>query len=229
LLSLAFDALVSRVPATRLIVVLAFGLVALHNVAILNNTKASEAAREQQIKGQLLATARLLDDGEPLLGQNPEPVYSPDITIDRLRPAVRRGWLPDDEVAATDLLSARALLQTTLQPAGGALGSQPILSVAQARLEAADEPSCVTVTPLAPGPKIVIDAGSSPVRLRLVSQAGGTLVVALSDGTQEGRPVSYPLAAGTPSDVVSVARDSDLALTLPDGRETTVCGIAPLD
>lgn len=198
------------------------GLVVVHNVGELRTASHAEADREASVRRQVLAAAALVEAGEDLVATQPEPGFSPDITVDHLRRFRRQGTLPGGtQFGEVDRLAAATQLQVALtddaQPLGGR--DAPVLPGGVA----VDMKGC---TVLQPGSAVDLPfTGSKAVSLR--SPAGGELTVVLhspADPAVTGPPRRIALAP-VATHYLRVARPGTVTLVMPPAGGTEVCGV----
>lgn len=178
---------------------------------------------------QILAAARLVQTGAPLLAgpsARPEPVYSFDMDLAALRLLVAEDAFGDvPEQPALSRLAAALQLQVVA-------GARPAAGVADG-----PAPRVVGVAGATAGPGCIRLTGSGPVTLRLrfgapaavslTPGAGGSLEVTLATAAAPSvlsAPRSFPLSAGRATWLSVAAADADPVLTLPAGDDL-VCGV----
>ncbi len=226
-------ALTWLVEATSIPVAAAVGIAVLlgvQNASLLRTESGAEAAREISIKGQVLAAASLMKNGEPLLRDRAEPVFDPDIDTARLQLLANAGWLPPLQYDETDLLNARVNLQTAVSVQPGAPPPPPSTTIVDsARLSTGpvDASGCTVAHPTGASPQIVLDA-RSPLTVTIQKPGGGAITVYLRDPEQPtviSQGASFPLAATDPTTLQIATRDSEAIVTLPEDGDSTVCGL----
>jgi hypothetical protein len=231
---LAWDALLrGRNPALRtgsLAVVTALFLAV--QAPLLNDNARQSAAREQEQKHRVMATAALIRDGESFLDPIPVPTYMPDLTVDDIARLDREGQLPGNvRVTEADRLTARAYLQATLtrQRALGRPTGTPVLSGLEGA-SAVPVPGgngCIDVTGRAPVPVVTL-RWVTPGSISIDSAGGGNLGLRVRDEGSTGRARTFAIAGGEVR-YLNVGTDDVLVeLMLPAGL-TTLCDVAPLD
>jgi hypothetical protein len=205
------------------------GVVATHNVGLLREAASRDWTREQSFRDLVLAGAQLVRDGEPVLPDvDLDPNLNPDLgTVDLVR-IVGYDWLPEGSPALADTLTARTMMQVADAPAEGALAS-----VGLSGREATVEPrspvggaSCLHAVPSGPVPVLLLQDDAAAWRVRLGSDHPVSLQVAVVDGTTTGIPRSITLDPGEPLDLVSVAGEQTLSISVP-AEGLTVCGVVP--
>ncbi len=204
-------------------VVVAFLVV---QVVALDNEVSSEPF-VGEMKPRVLATARIVRDGEPLASTNifgipflPEPSAT---TIARLD---RHGELPALDVSARDVLTAREYVETLIggsppYPEGGA----ELLRTRDTSTGAAATPGCVAVAPSTPGARPIVTVRLPAAgAFRAASDRDATASLALVDGAARGEPREFPI--GPEGTAIGTSRRADVRLALPRGMTTTLCGLA---
>jgi hypothetical protein len=229
---LGVDALLrGRERALRVGVIVALtALLLLVQVPVLNDNARVWAAREQEQKHRVMATAALIRDGESFLEAIPVPVYMPDLSVDDVARLDREDRLPGNvEVTRADVLTARAYLQVAItdEPMLSRSGRRPVVEgVEGARVAPSpDGPGCVDVTPRSPAPVVTLDL-PAPASIRLLSATGGTLFVGLRNDAADGRERSIAIAGGEPMWLNVGTKNVLVDLFLPAGI-TTLCDLAP--
>ncbi len=200
------------------------------NVMTLRERSHAEADRESATRQTIIAAEWLIANGERIIGDQPEPMYDPDITVQSLPWLVEHG-LPVDQLTPTGLASARLSLQIDLDPQGASLpdGTPPSiedLSDASVTGEQSNVPGvrCVQIAATGADPRLTVIAPGGRTTFSVSSDAGGPFAVALEPdpaagqrvaGLQPGetRYLQTTLPAGTPI---------RLTLAMP---ESVVCGV----
>lgn len=210
------------------------GFVAASNVGELRTYSHQQAVMLAQSRENILAGAWLVRSGERLIGNAPDPTYSPQLTTDDLRKLVQRGDLPSlQEPAQTALASAQAQLLVASSPRPlSPVRPLPILSTTNLALRPAGF-GCDVARPTAQVAMFYV-ALPSAAAIKLVPGAGGLSTVQVQDVTSAGSP--GPLSAPRYIDVnkgsttyLSFTRGGMRALVgLPTNRDSLVCGLVPL-
>jgi len=110
-----------------------------------------EAAREREIRTAILAAAALLGEGEQVVPGRPEPSFSRDLTVARLRALLERGSLPPPpkpSPAARVTAAARVQVALTAEPLFPIQG--PRVDVSSWRCEHRTQGRSVLVLPASP-------------------------------------------------------------------------------
>ena len=154
-----------------------------------------------QSKRQILAAADYLTQGLPVISKQPDPVLAPNLTVDELRELSARGDLPAEAGgSATDMLSARAALLTTLEAHPRyALGSSALEGVAGAVLSTGAN-SCVELQ----------SVGGAPMSFRL--NVGRPSSISMESPLQE--TIQYFLQPGDGDEKIA----NPLSLQMPAGK-----------
>ena len=209
-----------RVPSRQAAALIVLAPVLLHNVAIFRDLSHAEADRERAIRTTILAAAELADDGAALPTTQPEPRFSPDISVDLLRRLVRQGALPDDELAEVDVLTAAGQLQVALTPEPpSATGAPPTVSTAT------NDRGCLVLGPAGASPVDVHFASPGAIALR--TPTGGDVTVALHSASRPGvtgTPRTMTLRQGA-VEWLHVAAPTTITLASPAPAATEVCGV----
>jgi hypothetical protein len=203
-------------------VVLAFcGLLAFHNLGLLRNGASKEMAREMELRGTVVAAARLLREGPTVDGAPPGGRLNADLTAARLREVDREGWLPDDVTPSLPQeLAAEVALQVALKPPTEPLGSVSLRPDGVDVRPAGRE--CLGATPLTPRGTVSLSAPAPRWRVRLTSTRGGKMLVRVGKGPVLSPPRVIRLPPAQRVDLVSVAKGRFVVLNLPSGT-TTIC------
>jgi hypothetical protein len=198
------------------------------NLATLRSSARTEAAREQVIKGQILAAAELVEEGEAVLDTVVEPTFSPDLTVSSLRRLVEAGELPTGEPTAVDRLNARSRLQvglddTDAQPSDAAVRTMLVVDAA----DVPAGPGCHTFSPSGAVPQVVLEV-DEPSDLTLTTDSAQDLQVRMrsADGSESATELpTLPLHAGAQR-LRFLAGDASPILLLPKSAPVTICGLA---
>jgi len=195
--------------------------VLVHNVASFRELSHAEAGRERAIRTTVLAAAELADDGAPMVATQPEPRFSPDVTVALLRRLDRQGALPDHAPAEVDVLTAAGQLQVALKPEPPAetTGDPPTVSTA------INDLGCFLVGPSGASPVDVRFARPGAISLR--TPTGGDVTVALHSASTlglTGTPRAITLRQGA-VEWLHVAAPTTLTLGSPAPAATEVCGV----
>ena len=208
-----------RAPSRQVAVAALLGLVLLQGLDDLRTNAAAEGDRERQVRAQVMAADGLVASGAALVGPQPEPRYTPDLTVDLLRRLREEGALPTGvEVTEADRLAAATQLQlavTTTAPAAGTLPP----TVAGPGV-AADGAGCATLPPGAPADVQLDRPGAVEIR----APGGGELVATLrssTDAALRGPPRPFPLSPGT--SWLQVARPGTVTVAVAGGG--LLCGV----
>ncbi|MGH9177629.1 MAG: hypothetical protein ACRD0N_03620, partial [Acidimicrobiales bacterium] len=145
-IGLALSSGVLRAPARQAAVAALLGLVLLQGLDDLRTSAAAEGDRERQIRAQVMAADQLVASGEALVGPQPEPRYTPDLTVDVLRRLRADGALPAGvEVTDRDRLAAATQLQLAVTTTAPAPAGTPSLPTLAGRGVAADGAGCAVL------------------------------------------------------------------------------------
>ena len=213
----------TRDHATRQLAVVAVLVpVLVHNVASLRTLSHAEADREQTIRRRFVAAAALTGRDVELAATQPEPFFSPDVTVGLLRRLDRQGALPaDDAVGEEDLLSAAAQLQVALGAQRPAAMPAPAPSVGTA----VNERGCLLVGPLGASPVDVVFAAPQAISLR--TPTGGDVTVAVHSSSSlgvTGPPRTFSLRPGV-TEWLRVTRAATVTVAVPSPAATELCGV----
>jgi hypothetical protein len=202
-------------------------LVGLHNLGELRTRTSEEMGREQSLGGVLVATARLLREGQPTAMNAPSPKDNPNLSAEDLRRIDDYGWLPEVDPTTTEELTAEAVLGIGFVPPADQLGVVSIggSAVNITPAEPRDGVACVAVQPITRQAQIILGADAPLWRVRLQGPANRTIRVYLVRDGDASEPMEFTLPS-SPVDLVSGARGT-VAVTLPVTGATTVCGVAP--
>jgi hypothetical protein len=230
LAAVAVEWAVARSPL-RLALVLGITIVLLVVQVSKLNTEASKAADiEQEAKHRILATAQLLREHVPLLGQLPVLVAF-DLTTPDIARLDREGRLPGNvRVTKADLLTARAYLDIVLldQPVAAASGPLPRLSsIEGATITAAARPDCIVTTARAAPAKLVFDFPGQTSHVLLQRPTNTQFDFVVRSEAAQSRPRHLGLVAGTVGVLTVRLQDLALEMPLPPLGPTTVCGLDP--
>ena len=198
--------------------------VLVHNVGAFRAESHLQADREAVIRTRLLAAAKLTESGPPLAATQPEPAFSPDVTVEVLRRLAGDGALPDEPIDEVDVLTAAATLQVALAelPPVAAAGTAPP-TVATA----VNDRGCLLVGPAGASPVDVRFAGPHAVSLR--TPTGGDVTVVLHSAAQPGlasEPRTLTLRPGA-TEWLHVAVAATVTVASPAAAATEVCGVRP--
>jgi hypothetical protein len=209
-----------RVVSRQVAALIVLAPVLLHNVASFRELSHAEADRERAIRTTVLAAAALADDGAPLAATQPEPRFSPDVTVDLLRRLDRQGALPDEALAEVDVLTAAGQLQVALRPDPPPdTGNQPTVSTA------INDRGCLLIGPSGASPVDVRFAAPGAIALR--TPTGGDVAVALHSATSPG-VTGTPRTMTLRPDVavwLHVAAPTTVTVSSPAPAATEVCGV----
>ena len=193
--------------------------VLIHNVGVLRAESHREADREAEIRSRLLGAAELAESAPALAATQPEPMFSPNVTMELLRRLDAEGALPAGPVTEADVLAAATYVQVGLAdapPSGG--GTVPSVGAA------VDERGCLLVGPLGAAPVDVRFAEPSAIPLR--APGGGDVTVALHSGSQPGlrsEPRKLKLRAGV-TEWLLVTRAGNVTVAAPSSA-VELCGV----
>lgn len=209
-----------RVVSRQVAAVIVLLPVLVHNVASFRELSHAEADRERSIRVTVLAAAELADNGGSLAATQPEPKFSPDVTVDLLRRLDRQGALPDDTPAEADVLTAAGQLQVALKPEPPPdTGAPPTVSTA------INDRGCFLVGPSGASPVDVRFAGPGAISLR--TPTGGDVTVALHSASSPGltgKPRTITLRQGV-LEWLHVAAPTTVTVASPAPAATEVCGV----
>ncbi len=189
----------------------ALAVVLVFNVQTLRSASASDGQREQMVERIVTAAPSLVDSGEPLVGNQVEPLYDPDITVESL-PALIAAGLPTAPVTDAGLDGARLGLQVGVAPAGAVPADAPALTVVKSSGIAepvVDDAGCVRVTTDESNPFVVLRTPGGLTGLRFTADADGVLTIGI-DGVPDAGARAVPVTAG---------QTTDLAIRLPSGTD----------
>lgn len=207
-------------PGRQLVVVAVLLPVLAHNLVELHRQSVVEAEREEPIRRQIVAAAELVDAGVELAATQPEPTFSPNVTVDLLRQLRREGALPADRVGEVDLLSAATYLQLAREPVPVApTGTPPSVPVP------VDGRGCLVLPPFGAWEVGVAVAAGQGFSVRM--PAGGELSVRMRDPRDpsvEGRARLIVLEPGLP-EWLRATRDTTLVVRAPGPAAAEVCGV----
>jgi hypothetical protein len=220
LVALAGQSLFRGSTARRVALVVVTALLVVAQVRELDHGAGIDINNE----GVVVATAALAREGRTFLLARPLGPFEPQLTVAEIAAMDRDGKLPDPPVSASDRLTVLGRLDVVVGP-NPVVPPRDVAHVESVR-GADTQPAgdgCVrfrardgneAVLRLdAPGTFRVRGDGSLAIRLRQ------------PDGRVEGSPVYSPLTRGR-DEVVSVGTADDwLALALPTGAPTIVCGL----
>ncbi len=207
------------------VVVVAFLVV---QVVALNDEVSGEAF-VGEMRPRVLATARIMRDGEPLATTNifgiPYLTEPSTTTIARLD---RHGELPALDVSASDVLTAREYVETVIGDASKYPEGVATSVLVSGGTVTAGAPGCVVISPNPSGapPAALLElpaAGSFQVATDRIDDASLVFV----DGAARGSPRGFQTAPGDGTGV-GVSRATDVELTLPRVT-TTICGLGTAD
>lgn len=205
---------------------LPLGLVLLGNLGMLRSSAKSESSRELATRGQILATADLLRAGQPVVDKLVEPIYTPDLTVDRLRRLMRNDDLPTALVSPEDRLRASAQLQFKIEPANATdrpTGTADMIGLIDATRNSGDA-GCSIFLGTGPSPQIML---SVPTAATLVLNAPSNAEIVLTLRTETAvavRPRAMIAPAGR-SRLVIAAADARPILSL-SRTPLQICGIS---
>lgn len=171
------------------------------------------------LRGRTIAAAELVRSGEPLLSQQLEPVYNPNIYAESLVSDSMTDALPDGPVSPRDRLTARAALQVGVStPAWGL----PAAEISFVRARTTTEGSCESGVG-ATGSLLEIDSGPAGAQVRLTLSGTDRTTIRLRDDDTTSLPLPLVVGDGTEVHLGVTAPDVDLLVELPKRSPFTVC------
>jgi hypothetical protein len=214
-------------PVLAVFSVMAIAFLVLQVVAL--NGEVSDEAFVGEMRPRVLATARILRDGEPLATTNifgiPYLTEPSATTIARLD---RHGELPALDVSTSDVLTAREYVETVVGDASRYPEGTATAALVTGATTTAGAPGCVVISPDPSGPEpsvlVVLPAAGS---FRVATDRIDDATLAFVDGTARGRPRGFSTAPGGGTGV-GVSRATNVELTLPR-TTTTICGLGAAD
>jgi hypothetical protein len=206
-------------------VVVAFLVV---QVVALNDEVSSEAF-VGEMRPRVLATARIMRDGEQLATTNifgiPYLTEPSTTTIARLD---RHGELPALDVSASDVLTAREYVETVIGDASRYPEGVATSVLVSGGTVTAGAPGCFVISPNPSGARpAVLLAFPVAGSFRVATDRPADAAIAFLDGPSRGHPRGFTTAqdGGTG---VGVSRATDVELTLPRAT-ATICGVGSAD
>ncbi len=207
------------------VIVIAFLVI---QVIALNDEVGSEVF-VGEMRPRVLATAKLMRDGEPLASTNifgiPYLTEPSTRTIARLD---RNGELPALDVSTSDVLTARQYVETVIGDTSQYPEGMATAVLVSGGTPTAGAPGCSVISPSDPRtrPSVLIElpaAGS----FRVATDQPATASLRFVDGATRGRPRPFTTA---PGDGVGVgaSQATDVELTLPR-TTSTLCGLGTAD
>jgi hypothetical protein len=174
---------------------------------------------------RIVAAARLIAEGEPLLRSQPSPVLNPDINTEAVRDVARAGALPDAVPGRRAVLNAAANLQVDVRHES--FGFRPPTRVTWSGfaasphgMEGSNASQC-EVRYSDVGGRIEITLGSEPTQLR-IALTGDRFDALLKSGAAKSELVRWDVR---PNDFVylgATAENETLLLRFPRGS-VTIC------
>lgn len=228
LAALGFDVLLQRLRRPGLVVVPVVACLVAVNLAVLFSAADRTRAREQGIKGTVLAAAEIFQSDAEILARKPDPDFSRDLSVGGLQRFLERGWLPEPSgIDDDERTTARTRLQFDLRAPRPPQGFR-LESGVRALLEPEGDLGCVRVRPLGEEPQVVAEVrGSDGGSLLVRPETSGVLSVRLitAGGTPSGAR-EMPLEAGTSQSLLTTT-EGRMLLTLPDDAVTQLCAGPP--
>ena len=196
---MALDRVLHRVSLPfRAVFVVVFAMLVFANLQLLRNDASYEATRELPVRSAILAAAQIANDPAQKLvqGVEPEPHFSPDLTIDDLRRFGAHGELPALHLSLEDVLSAATNLQVGIAETG-------------------EDPACA-VRPTAQS--TLVRASPNGVSLVLNGPPGTAVTFALVDPKTATQGTSRRIVLDTAwSRLTVLRRGVDLSIVVPPG------------
>lgn len=202
-------------------VVVAVVVVAVHNVQLLRTQASADRARESWGRDVIESAARLITQGAPTVGVQPEPVYNPDISVASLRTFVARNRLPTNATSPRGELGARLFIQVAVVSPGAGPASTPATIGASSGLAPAAGTGCLVPAAGATTSDVVvrIDGGVHALWLRSEGPDGAQYGIELGSG---------PSAPPERVVVVPAGQEKELVFDLPAGvPDLTVRPVTP--
>lgn len=207
------------------VIVVAFLMI---QVIALNDEVGSEVF-VGEMRPRVLATAKIMRDGEPLASTNIFGIpYLTEPSTRTIARVDRNGELPALDVSTSDVLTAREYVETVIGDASQYPEGVATAVLVSGATPTAGAPGCFAISPSDPGkrPSVLIElpaAGS----FRVATDQPATASLRFVDGATRGRPRRFTTA---PGDGVGVgaSRATDIELTLPRAT-STLCGLGTAD
>jgi hypothetical protein len=220
--ALALTRLVATTPApVSVALTLLLGSVVLHNLSLLWTAAQVQENVEAASRGQMVAAAAVARSTDDFLTDQPDPTVNPDVTMQGLRAASQRGWLPADPVDPAAELAVKARVQVAVGPPDGSLSDAAVQPGPGTVLEPAG-PGCVELLPGA-GRAVVVSSAVRELRLRVAVEQPTRMTVALTADGSTTPAITHELPAGE-TDLRSVATE-DVRLAFPSTQAARLCGM----
>ncbi len=214
-------------PALAVCSVLVVAFLVVQVIAL--DDEVSSEAFVGEMRPRVLATAKIMREGEPLASTNifgiPYLTEPSTQTIARLD---RNGELPAFDVSADDVLTAREYVQTVVGDASRYPDGVVSSVVVSGGTPTAGAPGCVAISPTTPGTRPVVllqlpSAGS----FRVATDRPAEASLAFVDGGERGEPRAFTTEPDGGIGV-GVSRAAAIELSLPRAT-TTLCGLGTPD
>jgi hypothetical protein len=213
--------------ARGVVVAVLIAYLGVHGFAELLTERHARLGREVPARGQILAAANLLASGALTVQEPVEDIWNPDLLASDVQKLRSAGDLPTGyALTDADRLRAAAALQVAFRPA-------PILPQTGGAREVAVEAAtaatasggCVTVAPLGPDPRVVVE-WVRPGSLQVVSPSGGRVsAVLLEQGGVTSQPRPGTVMPGEPLGL-DVSHLGPMVVTLPASSPSRLCGLS---
>jgi hypothetical protein len=197
------------------------------NVRQLHSAAIAEAAKEQGVRAVILETVNVLQSADtPLLRSLPEPLYSPNLTVDGVRRLQEDGWLPAPLADPVAALTVRANLQSAVaQPKAAIAPAAEVIAAVRASAAAIGS-RCTVYTPTElDSPQIVVRTSGGGGGLVVTPSTRGNLLVFMSDDERQlvGSAAVYTLTSREAVALnLATAPGQSAIVSLPPGP-TEVC------
>jgi hypothetical protein len=212
-------------------VVLLIAWVGWQNLTLLRTMSSAEGGREEWIREVVDSAAVLIDSGErDFVGQLPEPVYDPDISVEALQRLVDDGVLPLGEATVRGTAAVRLALGVAVIPPGSGPASSPAdeLTVVAMEPSSADE-ACLVPTGAGPDSSVVL-APSGDVESLWLSAEDTAVTFSFTLGTGADAPPARTVTVQRGSVVellTLLPQDAGDLTVVPSSADGLVCTAAP--
>ncbi len=215
--ALALAALCRRRPRAEALVVAAMALSTLHGANVLRVDVRVQLVPRLQDRAVVMAAARVVTSGAPLLGTRPDPIFGPDIDVADLRTLVRTGALPiTDPVDPVSLLTVESRIEMAAGASPAIAGPAPVMTPLGAG--AGPTGSCSAAPAAGRTAAQVRITFPSPSAFSMSAARAETVTAVLmstASGPAEAPPVTYQLHQGMVLWISVSAPDAVLTIDVP--------------
>jgi hypothetical protein len=229
-IGLALTAVIGARAGGRVAVLALLATIGIANIALLRTDSNARLARDQPLERQIVASADLIASGQPVLTDQPEPLYDPNITTGSLLELRREHKLPTIALSPDDRLAAEIQMQVAmtptpaLTPATVLAGHFPAPVVQGAAGSTLGD--CLTARSTVPAAFIELQTPEGGATTQVTATQNGDLevIVQSADG-RTGPTRTFHGVAGQPLYFSVAISGSTVRLYIPPNATLSLCGL----